>query len=77
MGCHWWNRWYHQRLREADVLYLLPCIRLSAESHVDGVVGTEAWTRAVEAKIDAAFELHKALPGQDHWHCHCAGEGML
>jgi hypothetical protein len=74
MRCRWWNRWLHERKRNADVLYLLPALQLYAEDRATSPPGTDAHDREVEALVDAGFEMHKALPGQEHWHCACAAQ---
>ncbi len=79
MNCHWWNRWLHQRKREIDVIALLPELRFVAERRaaMNHVPFTEDYFRAVERAIDAAFEMHKTLPGQEHWRCPCAERTMI
>ena len=72
MACYWWNRWWHRRLREADVMNLIPAIRLRAEMSAPYEPLTAEWTRYVEQKIDVIFTAAKQLPGQEHWHCECA-----
>jgi hypothetical protein len=76
MKCYWWNKWLHERKRQADVLFLLPSLQLAAERKMEGFdfVNSEEWYRKREQLIDQAFELHKQLPGQEHWHCECANE---
>lgn len=76
MACYWWNRWLHRRRREADVLFLLPALRLRAEMASKEAVFTEAWSRDIDRRIDAAMALHKTLPGNEHWHCECSQETM-
>lgn len=72
------RRWWHRRLREQDVLWLLPALRLKAEmaaaEQPDVPLYGIAHERFIEQKIDAAMALHKALPGQEHWRCACAQE---
>ena len=65
MTCGWWNRWWHRRQRTADVLFLLPSIRLAAEMRASD-------EDAIERLVDAGFALHASLPGQEHWRCACA-----
>lgn len=43
--CAWWNRWLHRRRRDADVMFLLPAIRVRAEMATDAEPWTEAWSR--------------------------------
>lgn len=59
-NCRWWVRWYHQRLREADRRVMIPVLRRTAEAK--GRPGAFA----------GMWELFKAQPGQEHWHCGCA-----
>lgn len=63
--CGWWNRWLHRRRREADVLYLLPAFQLAALQAGHDLVAAESY-------VDRAFELHKTLPGEEHWRCACS-----
>ena len=65
MTCGWWNHWLHRRKREADVLFLLPSLRLSAELRASN-------EDDIERMVDAGFALHVSLPGQEHWRCACA-----
>jgi hypothetical protein len=65
MKCGWWNRWLHRRLRNADVLFLLPALRLRAE------MGART-EHEIEQLIDQGFQLHASMPGQEHWRCECA-----
>jgi hypothetical protein len=64
-ACAWWNRWWHRRKREADVLCLLPALAQAAAARVSDSDDEQRW-------IDAAFALHASLPGQEHWRCDCA-----
>lgn len=63
--CGWWNRWLHRRSRDADVLFLLPSIRLAAEMRASN-------EDEIERLVDAGFAVHASLPGQEHWRCECA-----
>lgn len=78
MRCGWWNRWWHRRKRYIDTLALLPALKLRAEQDVTVYTAyeplSELASRWVEQRVDAAFALHRALPGNDHWQCACARE---
>ena len=65
--CHWWNRWYHRRLREIDVLVLLPAFQLSVLKRIE-----EGRKLDLDQTVDEMFDLHKSLPGQEHWRCECS-----
>lgn len=60
MTCRPWNRWWHQRLRDADRKFMLPLLMKQAFAQRKAGAFSEAW------------ELFKAQPGQEHWHCACA-----
>lgn len=72
--CYWWNRWYHQRQRNIDVIVLLPSIHYKAMMRATNKYPSHSdeWDREVERLTDLAFELHQSLPGQEHWHCECS-----
>lgn len=60
-------RWWHQRLRNYDTLMLLPSFQL--------VVMTkhpEAEPEKRDKLVDLMFEVHKLLPGNEHWICSCS-----
>ena len=56
--CPWWVRWWHRRLRAADVRLLMPAILVEA--------------RGDQVKAALAWEMHLMMPGAEHWHCACA-----
>ena len=64
MKCHWWNRWYHSKLRRLDVQMMLPAIERAASRYGE--------TDLVTAKT--VWEKFKKEPGQEHWQCQCAKE---
>lgn len=59
-GCHWWNRWWHRRLREADKRMMIPILlgQVAEGDHQNRV------------KIFYSF-IHDR--GQEHWLCGCSG----
>lgn len=74
MSCHWWNRWYHRRLRKADLEILLPALRLNAERRATQyyVRYSEGWEREVSRLTSDMFNFHCSLPNEKHWRCDCA-----
>lgn len=58
MGCHWWNRWWHRRLRRMDMSFILDAIHVAAKGDL--------------TKVTKMWNYHKTLPGQEHWRCECS-----
>lgn len=54
--CPWYVRWWHARLRAADVAAILPIVMQSCPTLSQQVF---AWTVFVEER------------GQEHWQCPC------
>lgn len=59
--CPWWIRWWHKRLRKADMQMMLPAIWSKVRHLPDGA-----------DRAQAAWELFKGQEGQEHWQCPCA-----
>lgn len=76
MKCYWWNKWYHRRLRNIDVIILLPSIQLAALKRIDHNLPQDEFYKLLHDKIDNAFELYKLLPGSEHWQCECS-KGLM
>lgn len=74
MKCYWWNRWWHRKSRESDMLFLLPAIRMRAEMTAAGrySIFTKEYDNEVNDLTYQLFEIHKNMPGQGHWHCECS-----
>lgn len=84
-NCPWWIRWYHRRLRGLDVLYLLPVIEAKVMRQLlqwhtwqqSPLIVSDGDMGVFMKNVDAAFDLHKRLPGNEHWRCACAhAEGV-
>lgn len=65
MTCPWYARWWHRRMRKADVMMMLPALQRNLGEGRDFPGGRllswqEAWVR------------FKADAGQEHWTCPCA-----
>ncbi len=67
--CHWWNRWWHRRLRALDVRILLPAFQRNVLERIE-----RGQRLNLDNTVDKMFAMHKALPGQEHWHCQCSKE---
>lgn len=76
--CWWWRRTVHARLRQIDREVLFPILRQQATERVvsgnEFTAGTIAEFHAVVVLQQAAIDVHKSLPGQEHWRCACAAE---
>jgi hypothetical protein len=57
MKCHWWNRWYHRRLRRIDT---------------ETVYATMVKETNTLDQRNRAWNLFISLPGQEHWQCECS-----
>ena len=78
--CPWPQRWLHARQRRADEQFVYES--LLERACIDAVarlglsrLSDASGTAFVRDRLDRAWTLHKALPGQEHWRCACAPKG--
>jgi hypothetical protein len=64
-SCNWLQRWWHSRLRKADLRFMLPALR---QAHRDAQARGGLRMRVGFADAWAVF---KAQPEQAHWRCAC------
>lgn len=67
MNCPWYVRWWHRRLRRLDARFIFPALYQAV-----GMRRPAASLTEIDAYVMRAWELHKELPGQEHWRCLCA-----
>jgi hypothetical protein len=65
--CNFIQRWWHRRLREIDVITLLPTFQLKVLQQIESGKKLD-----LDSTVDKMFDLHKSLPGQEHWNCKCS-----
>jgi hypothetical protein len=69
MTCPWYARWWHRRLRATDRAVMLPAL------WDDTAIACPDRSPEEQQKIVAiAWRSFTFQPGQDHWHCPCAGD---
>jgi hypothetical protein len=56
LTCPWWARWWHRRLRSADVEVMWPSLHQRASN-------------LAEARV--AWDVFLRQDGQSHWLCPC------
>jgi hypothetical protein len=64
--CHWWNRWWHRKLRKIDRREMMPALERAAARYGPAEHAQEV--------LEIAWEGFKRDKGQEHWRCECALE---